>query len=171
MTDRIFRVQSGHWHGNDGSRGMSLEIQDDLSGVIMARLRLTPEQAYDLMRGSTFSVEGEHGSRLDWVGKVMVHESHAVPREVLKDVHYSEMADVGQAWAKANLPGWDTYEARRNNSGGVNVVTRSWHALKVETAVCSACGWKGSEDELPEGQTCPQCRADEVNFFTPGGDQ
>lgn len=167
MTDRNFRVQTGHWHSNDGTRGMSLEIQDDLSGVVMALLRLTPKQAYDLMRGSRFTVEGEHGE-LDWVGKTMVHESHAVPRKVLEFVHYSALADVGKAWAEANIPGWDVYEARRNNSGGVTVVTRKWVAQAEETATCNACGWTGSEDDLPEGQTCPKCGQDEVNFFTPG---
>lgn len=171
MTDRTFQIQSGHWHSNDGTHGMSLTIRDEVSGVTMASFQLTPEQSYDMMRGSTFTVEGHHGNRLDWVGKRMVNESHAVPSYVLKDVHYSELADVGKAWAEATLPGWDAYEARRNNSGGVTVVTRKWVELAEETAVCNACGWRGSEDALPEGQVCPKCGLDEVHFFTPGGVQ
>lgn len=125
MTDRTFRVQTGHWHSNDGTRGMSLEILDELSNVPLASLRLTPEQAYDLGRGSTFTVEGSHGE-LGRVGKTMVNNVLNTPAGLLVNVHHSKLTDVGRAWAVKNFPGWDVYEARRNNSGGVTIVTRKW---------------------------------------------
>lgn len=194
-----FQIQTGHWTSNVGTQGMSLTIEDAVSGLPLASIRLTPEQAYDLMRGAHISVEGEQTPDLSKIGKRMVHESFDVPPGVLDVVNYDEWESTGERWARANHPGWDSYSARRSNSGTVRVIVRKWvpacestdpdagqcelaaghsgnHANdyvqwgREETAVCNACGWHGSEDDLPEGQVCPKCGQDEVNFFTPGSE-
>ncbi len=34
-----------------------------------------------------------------------------------------------------------------------------------ETAVCNACGWEGTEDDVASYGTCPACGQDQVDYF------
>ena len=171
MNKRQLSVQTSHWHSNDGTHGMRLHVEDRVSGAVLLSLSLTPEQAYNLMRGSTQTLTGEHG-RLDQVGKQMVHEGITYDHKAFEGLGYSDRdgrLERAVELAKTDLPGWESYEPRHTNAAGVTVIVRKWVEVPEETAVCNACDWKGAEDELAEGQTCPKCGLDEVHFFTPGG--
>lgn len=131
MTERTFRIQTGHWHDNQGGHGMSLHVEDELSGVTLLDLQLTAEQAYDFMRGSTQTVQGNHSPRLDRVGKRMVNDSLTYDSKDLGDHFWSDRdAKLAHAveLAKAEWPDWESYEPRHTNSAGVTVVVRKWVA-------------------------------------------
>jgi hypothetical protein len=126
MVNREFSVHSGHWNSSDGTLGMSLRIEDKSSGVLIADLRLTPEQAYNLMRGSRFDTEGEQSPHLDRVSKLMVAESLEVPGSIISSASYGERLKVARQWAREIAPDWDVYEPRRRNNGGISVTIRKW---------------------------------------------
>lgn len=123
MTTRRFYIQTG-----SGSDGLSLHIEDDVSGMTLLDVRLTPEQAYNLMRGTMLHIDGLQTDRLDRVGKQMLNESVEVPGRVFNDAPYGDREKLGEQWARENMTGWDSYEARRTNTGGVRVVLRKWVA-------------------------------------------
>jgi hypothetical protein len=107
---------------------MTLHIEDDVSGMTLLDLRLTPEQAYGLMRGTALHIDGVQTDRLDRVGKQMVNDSVEVPGRFFNDAPYADREKLGEQWARENVPGWDSYEASRTNTGGVRVVVRKWVA-------------------------------------------
>lgn len=121
MPERTFVVQSG-----SGPDGLRITIEDESSGQTVALLNLTPEQAYNLMRGSSMTLTGKQTDRLDRIGKRMVNEAMEVPGSLLLEVEYGERVSVGEEWARGIAPDWDVYEARRTNTGGVRVVVRKW---------------------------------------------
>jgi hypothetical protein len=121
MPERTFEVQS-----SSGPDGLRIIIEDESSCQIVARLNLTPEQAYNLLRGTTMTLTGTQTDRLDRIGKRMVNEFVEVPDSVFNDAPYGDRERLGRQWAQENAPGWDVYEARRTNAGGVRVVMRKW---------------------------------------------
>jgi hypothetical protein len=121
MPNRRFYLQSG-----SGSDGLHLHIEDDVSGVTLADIQLTAEQTWSLLRGGTMHVDGKQTDHLERVGKQMVNESLSVPGSLIRDVEYGDRVKVGEQWARETAPGWDTYEARRTNTGGVSVIVRKW---------------------------------------------
>lgn len=131
MTERKFTVETGHWHDNHGEHGMSLRIQDALSGVTLVSLQLSAEQAYDFVRGSHQELPGDQSSNLDRVGKQMVNDSVTYERQDLGEAFWNDRdATLAKAveMAKADLPGWESYEPRHTNRAGVTVVVRKWVA-------------------------------------------
>ncbi len=130
MTERTFRIQTGHWHNNQGSHGMSLHVEDELSGVTVLDLQLSAEEAYDLMRGSTMTLTGHHSPHLDRVGKTMVNDSVTYASKDLGgwDLDRDAKLAEGVKLAKVEFPGWESYEPRHTNSAGVTVVVRKWVA-------------------------------------------
>lgn len=123
MTDRIVTLQSG-----SGTDRLVLSIEDVASSITLARMELNPQQIWDLLRGSSFEVVAQMTDRLDLIGKTMEIQSVDVPGSFLLNVKYGDRAAVGERWARDNHPGWEAYEARRTNTGGVTVVLRKWVA-------------------------------------------
>lgn len=121
MHNRHFYIQTG-----SGSDGMTLHIEDVVSGVILVHVRLNVEEAYKLLRGGTLNVDGRQTEHLERVGKQMIPGSLEVPGSLINDVPYGDRVKVGENWARETAPGWESYEARRTNTGGVNVVVRKW---------------------------------------------
>lgn len=115
------RIETGS-HTN----GLSVRITDDKSGQTIASFQLDSAQVFDLVRGAMFDIEASITNHLDRIGKTMVTERVEVPADVLKGVHYSDRESYGERWAQYNHPGWASYDARRNNMAGVNVVMRKW---------------------------------------------
>lgn len=130
MTERKFTVETGHWNNNHGEHGMSLRIQDALSGVTLVSLQLSAEQAYDFVRGSHQELPGDQSPNLDRVGKTMVNDSVTYESRHLGGWNTERDAKLTLAvtMAKTDMPGWDSYEPRHTNSAGVTVVVRKWVA-------------------------------------------
>jgi hypothetical protein len=132
MATRTFQIQTGHWFDNQGGHGMTLHVEDETSGVCLLDLKLTPEQAYDLMRGSTQNLTGIQTDNLERVGRQMVNQSVIYSANQLDDVPWDDRdGKLAKAveMAKVDLPGWDSYEPRHNNAAGVVVVARKWVEL------------------------------------------
>jgi hypothetical protein len=108
------------------SDGIRVEIVDPLSSVTVAGFNLDPEQIWQMMRGGIIHAEGEISSVLDRVGKTMTHESIVVPTEAIAASTYKDREAAGERWARKNHPGWDSYSAHKNSSGGVRVIARKW---------------------------------------------
>ena len=111
-----------------GERGVRLSIEDRASGVNLVEVNLTPQQVFDLVRGMHQEVEGEITPHLDRIGKTMEHDTVTVPAEITRYwPRFGVIAEKrAQDWAMEHAPGWETYTARRNNVGAVNVAVRRW---------------------------------------------
>jgi hypothetical protein len=125
MTETSFTVETGR-----SSEGLSVRILDEISRTLLASFRLDAEQAWAITGGGIVHVSGEISARLDRVGKLMRNESATYSIRQLNHVKYGEQEAEAARLAKAEHPGWDSYEARRHRGGlAIKVVMRKWVAI------------------------------------------
>lgn len=113
-------------HSGRGTDGLTLTIEDETSGMVLARVRLDPGQMWQLLGGGYIHVDGEHTNHFDRVGKTMQNDTEVYTGQQLSASSYDQMVEDAEQAARADRPGWDSYNGRRNNSGGVVVVLRKW---------------------------------------------
>ena len=121
MSTRKMTVSSGR-HEN----GLRLTIEDEASGMILAKVNLDADQAWKLMGGGYIHVDGEHTDHFDRIGKRMLVAQEVYTHQMLSASTRDTMVEDAEQSARADRPGWDTYTGRRNNTGGVTVVLRKW---------------------------------------------
>lgn len=123
MSTRQVRIESGA-----NSNSLRLEIKDDVSGVTLARMILEPEQIWKMLSGGSVLAEAVMTDRFDRVGKTMMNQSVTYGPDVLIAANYDQQLRFAEAKAREDMPGWDTYDARRQGggSGKVVVVARKW---------------------------------------------
>jgi hypothetical protein len=120
LGDMLGMIERSRFNGETRYTPLNLEMEP------LADIQLTAEQTWSLLRGGTMHVDGKQTDHLERVGKQMVNESLSVPGSLIRDVEYGDRVKVGEQWARETAPGWDTYEARRTNTGGVSVIVRKW---------------------------------------------
>jgi hypothetical protein len=123
MPKATFEIETGA-----NPDGLSFRVRDEPSGMTLASFRLDSNEIWQLLRGGHITIDGEVTSQFGRVGKTMISEVFAVPKDGLTDIDFSDRQAYGEAWAEANLSGqgWEQFTASRTNSGGVKVVARKW---------------------------------------------
>lgn len=108
------------------SNDLRISVIDEVSHTTIVRFTLSPEQVYAMVGGAYFEAEGEITDLWSRVGKTMVVDSVMYDRKDLPGSTYEQLVDDAEQAARADRPGWETYEARRTNTGGVRVILRRW---------------------------------------------
>lgn len=133
MPEMSFEIETHRFMQTDE---FELVIREVNSHEVLAKVRLTPSQAWRLFGGTVLTVDGVVSPRLDRVGKVMetgvceVTSAELAHLALDPDVRMAHAVEV----AKQFKPGWESYEPRRKNHGGIDVVLRRWVDEKAAPA-------------------------------------
>jgi hypothetical protein len=106
----------------DDRQIVRLEITDATSRMQVVEVEMDAEQFLNLMRGAQAHVTAAWSTALDRIGLEMQHGTETRPNaeygnQMAADHH-------AQKWAEVN--GWTTWEARRNNEGNWVFTGRRW---------------------------------------------
>jgi hypothetical protein len=113
-----------HPRSNDGTRTIHLKVEEQMSGMTVLEIAMTPEQFADVLASTGTNIPGarlpQHPERL---GKRMQTASTALPR--------TDPRDPEQVVAAYLADGWETASSRATNYGHL-VVARRWIADEAE---------------------------------------
>jgi hypothetical protein len=122
MPELPIRVETGR-----GTDDLRVYIKDRSSGVMLAGFTLSPEQIRTMLGGGHVDVDkAVMTGHFERVGKTMETETIIVTRDQLKSSTYDQMITDGEQLVRADRPGWDEYDGRRQNTGHIMVVMRRW---------------------------------------------
>lgn len=140
MPKATFQIETGA-----NSDGLNFRVRDEPSGMTLASFRLSSDEIWQLLRNGHITIGGEVSSHFERVGKTMISEVFAVPKDELTGISFNDREAYGDAWAEANLSGqgWEQFTSSRTNSAGIRVVARKWvdQAASIgETSMNKALG-------------------------------
>lgn len=125
MPEHKFRIETGkRWDGSN-EPGLNLKIYEIKSGELMIAVSMTATEAFEMLTGGSVEVTGKQSANLDRVGKTMVNESWTPPTWIGYPMPKDDQLVEAEKWARAEQPGWETYEARMTNKGPW-VIGRKW---------------------------------------------
>jgi hypothetical protein len=114
-----------HWTSTDGTRGANLDITDQVSGVTMLRIEITPADFYRLMSGAATENIDTEVYGLDRLGQVRDWKTVTVPTEY-EDYKYRDGAVPDRVRNHPVPEGYEYAGARRNNQSQWLITFDRW---------------------------------------------
>jgi hypothetical protein len=109
-----------------GNDRLTVRVRDEISRTTIVSFDLNPVETWWFLGGTHVETDGQVTENFDRVGKTMKTDAVVYSSQDLRASTYDQLEGDAEAMARADRPGWDTYSARRTNTGSVRVVMRRW---------------------------------------------